>query len=352
MLISTNTPLKNPPKDYSPTGCEHWYVLKDGYDAGKTMFYYDFTIGDGEPAATLLMVHGNPESSYTYRHIRDYLTGADINLRIIAMDHIGFGLSDQADFEMIDMHHAANLIQLVRELQLEDVTLLVHDWGGPIGIGALLQDHWRVKNLVVLNTTVFPMPEEGLTYKNFPITWLPWCRVPKLVPNRLWGGVAGYVVSHAKPQSNFKFVAGVLTKTAQFGLGAIPKGSPDYVWSESLRSVANAKSSKRNVQNAEVWGHGYSYQDKKHGRQDNHDFCQFIQTEIVKHWGVDGRNISACGVFGQWDACGKDEVIMQWQQALPSMKERTLKFPESGHFVEESNGDDIAEAVLSLLAEA
>jgi len=305
--------------------------LKDGYDAGKTLFYYDYISGPGEPVATILMVHGNPECSYTYRHIRDHLIKSGSTFRIIAMDHIGFGCSDAADFEMVDMHHAANVLQLVRHLELEGITLLVHDWGGPIGIGALLNDHWRVKNLVVMNTTIFPMSSSGFTYQNYPITWFSWCRVPHFIPNFLWGGVIGSIL--------------------KFRFRRFAKGSPEYVWSEVLRSPSNVKSSKRNVLQTPVWGHGYQYHDPTHGIQDNYGFYTYIQREILAQWGAAGRNIPICGFFGKWDPCGKDEVIAQWQQALPQMKQRTHEFPEVGHFIEETKGEEIAEGIIAMVNE-
>ncbi|MEX1668644.1 alpha/beta fold hydrolase [Zhongshania guokunii] len=351
MEIKSNTLMRSPPADYFPAKSDSWFVLKDGYDAEKTLFYYDYVSGPGEPVATVLMVHGNPECSYTYRHIRDHLIKSAGTFRIIAMDHIGFGLSDAADFEMVDMHHAANVLQLVRHLELEDITLLVHDWGGPIGIGALLNDHWRVKNLVVMNTTVFPMSSSGFTYQNYPITWFPWCRVPHFIPNFLWGGVAGYVVSHAEPQSNATFFCGVIGSILKFRFRRFAKGSPEYVWSEVLRSPSNVKSSKRNVLQTPVWGHGYQYHDPTHGIQDNHGFYTFIQREILAQWGAAGRNIPICGYFGKWDPCGKDEVIAQWQQALPQMKQRTHEFPEVGHFIEETKGEEIAEGIIAMVNE-
>ena len=135
MDVLSNSPLKNPPIDYCPPGSERWYKIPDGFDAGKKLFYFDYCIGSDEPEFTLLLVHGNPESSYTFRHIRDHPATQTRLLRIVAVDHIGFGLSDQSDFEMVDMHHASNLFQLVNHLELTNVLLAVHDWGGPIGLG-------------------------------------------------------------------------------------------------------------------------------------------------------------------------------------------------------------------------
>lgn len=344
MDIPTNTPLRHIPDDYCPPGSAAWFTLGEGLDAGKRLFYYDYVCGQGEPEATVLMVHGNPESSYTYRSIRDALIASGRCLRLVAVDHIGFGLSDQADFEMVDMHHAANLQQVVSFLDLRQVSLVVHDWGGPIGIAALLEEHWRVASVVVLNTTVFPMPRAGLRYTNFPAPWLNWASIPRLIPHWLWGGVAGYVVSHASPQSTMRFLFNCCRYMAAYGLRRLQVASPEYVWSEALRSPANARSSMRNVRQTPVWGWGYRYVDARHGVQDNHAFYRRIQAQLPRRW----ANLPAAGFFGRWDPCGKQEVVAQWHRALPRMAQATWCFDDCGHFIEEVKGVEIAEQILAL----
>jgi pimeloyl-ACP methyl ester carboxylesterase len=237
---------------------------------------------------------------------------------------------------------------LIQDLDLRDVTLVVHDWGGPIGIGAFVQEPWRVKSLLVMNTTVFPMPEDGLTYANFPSVWLPWCKTPKIVPDTLWGGVASYVVSHGTPQSTFRFLVGIGWFLLLHALRLIPKGSPEYVWSQAMRSRANARSSKRNVLQTPYWGHGYRYEDPTHGVQDNSEFYEHLRRTIPTVWGSAGQNINACGYFGQWDACGKASVVKQWHEALPQMIERTFTFPDIGHFIEEYKGSEMAQSILAM----
>lgn len=346
--IPTNSPLRRVPGDYCPEGSANWYTLKRGNDAGKTLFYYDHRIGNKTPRTTVLFVHGNPESSYTYRHIRDALINSGAPIRLVAPDHIGFGLSDQADFEMVDCHHADNLQELVEHLDLREVTLVIHDWGGPIGVGAFLDAPERVVNLLLMNTAVFPMPATGYTYRNWPITWLPWSRTPRVVPDRLWGGVAAYVVGNAQPQSTAQFLLGVARYVTKYALRRFPAGSPESVWSEPMRSLANARSSKRNVLQTPVWGHGYRYEDPRVGVQDNHEFYRRMHAMIPGAWGSDGAAIGAAGYFGSWDACGKDEVIAQWQQALPQMKDRTYIFRDHGHFIEEYKGSEMARTILEM----
>lgn len=350
--VQSNTPLKNPPADYCPDNSERWFELPSGLDAGKTLFYYDHTIGQGKPTSTVVFVHGNPESSYTYRHVRDELVSANQksanqNCRLIGIDNIGYGLSDQASFEMVDMHHADNVLQLIQHLDLKKVTLVIHDWGGPIGVGAFIQEPWRVRNLVVLNTTVFPMPSDGITYKNYPINWLPWCKTPNIIPDALWAGVAAYVVPHASPQGTIKFLCGTAKYVTLCALGLLKQGSVEYTFSQPFKSKMNARSSKRMVRQTPVWGHGYRYNDKKHGVQDNHHFYQQIQDNIAQHWGKDST-VQVAGFFGQWDACGKDSVVEQWQSALPQMKEHTYKYADVGHFIEEQKGAEIAQAILKI----
>jgi pimeloyl-ACP methyl ester carboxylesterase len=350
-MFPTQTPLRAVPADYHPPSGAHWFTLREGLDAGKTMHYIDHRVGSDAPQATVVLVHGNPECSYTYRHLRDRLIENTTPCRIVAMDHIGFGLSDPADFEMIDMHHAANLAQLVRHLDLRDVTLVIHDWGGPIGVGAFIDEPERVSRLLVMNTTVFPMPRDGLTYQNYPFPWLPWARTADLVPARLWGAVAAYVVSHASPQSFGRFTAGVAKFVARDLRGRLSADmtTPEAVWCAQFSTRMNALSSQRNVRQTPVWGHGYRYTDARHGVQDNHAFYQNIQSRIAAEWGAAGRNLDAAGYFGGWDPCGKDSVIAQWHEALPRMRERTFRFPDIGHFIEEYQGEAMADTLHQMI---
>lgn len=345
MEIPTNTPMRQPPADYCPAGSERWFKIPEGLDAGKTLFFLDHQTGDGEPDFTVLFVHGNPENCYTYRHVRDHLIASGRNLRIVAPDHIGFGLSDQADFEMVDMHHSANLIQLVRHLDLKNVVLVIHDWGGPIGVGAMIQDPQRVAGLAVMNTTVFPMPPDGYTYKNYPFPWFPWFLTAPLVPDALWGGVAAAVVGHASPQGFGSFLAMATKWMRRHATGKITADTPEYVWAQAFTTPSNIRSSKRNVRQTPRWGHGYRYTDARHGEQDNHAFYTEIQSRIGKEWGA----LPACGFFGQWDACGKDSVIAQWHEALPRMVQRTERYGDVGHFIEEYKGPEIGQGILDMM---
>lgn len=118
---------------------------------GGRMQYVDE--GNGAPA---LLVHGNPTWSYLYRA---FIPPLATDHRVIAPDHLGFGLSERPASAPYDLPwHIANLSDLVRSLDLEDITLVVHDWGGPIGIGAALELGERVRRLVVINSWAWRLP--------------------------------------------------------------------------------------------------------------------------------------------------------------------------------------------------
>jgi pimeloyl-ACP methyl ester carboxylesterase len=118
--------------------------------------------GEGQP---VLCVHGNPSWSFLYREFIKGLSGEN---RVIAPDHIGFGLSDKPsdENEYSIEAHIQNLENLVIELDLRDITLVVQDWGGPIGLGMAARHPDRIKALVVLNTFGFYPLHEGMDPEN------------------------------------------------------------------------------------------------------------------------------------------------------------------------------------------
>ncbi len=115
---------------------------------GHRYHYVDEGHGD-----VLLLVHGNPTWSFYWREI---IRAMRANYRVIAVDHIGCGLSDKPrDYPYRLVQHVDNLAQFVRELDLGDITLLAHDWGGAIGLGAALAEPRRFARFVLFNTAAF-----------------------------------------------------------------------------------------------------------------------------------------------------------------------------------------------------
>jgi haloalkane dehalogenase len=113
------------------------------------MHYVDAGPAD---APTVVLVHGQPTWSYLYRNVIHVIT--DAGLRVIAPDHIGFGRSDKLT-ERTDYTYARHvdwLHALMTGLDLRDVTLVVQDWGGPIGLSVLARDPDRFARVVATNT--------------------------------------------------------------------------------------------------------------------------------------------------------------------------------------------------------
>ena len=113
-------------------------------DAGR-MHYVDE--GAGEP---LVFVHGTPSWSFEWRHL---IAAFRATHRCLAPDHLGFGLSDRPiDFPYTPEAHARNFAEFVDRLRLPPFTLVVHDFGGPIGLPVCLSHPEQVTRIVLLNT--------------------------------------------------------------------------------------------------------------------------------------------------------------------------------------------------------
>ena len=119
--------------------------------------YHYVDEGDGEP---LVMVHGNPTWSFYFRNL---IKGFSKRFRCIAPDHIGCGLSEKPSEIQYDFRLKSRVNDLEAFLDRLDVkneiTLVLHDWGGMIGSACAVRHPERIKRLVVLNTAAFFLPE-------------------------------------------------------------------------------------------------------------------------------------------------------------------------------------------------
>jgi haloalkane dehalogenase len=122
-------------------------------DLGHGDYHYFDERPDRDVVGTALMVHGNPTSSFVYRNVA--LELLQRGYRVIAVDHYGFGQSAKpsaTEFGYRPSDHSQVLGEFVDALQLDDVTLLVQDWGGPIGLGMAVQRPERINSLMIMNT--------------------------------------------------------------------------------------------------------------------------------------------------------------------------------------------------------
>ena len=111
--------------------------------------------GNGEP---IVMMHGDPSWGYLYRKFIPVLSR---HHRCIVPDHMGMGKSGvpQEPYPYRLEHHIANLENLLLHLDIHNSTLVLHDWGGPVGLGFATRHPERIKRLVLMNTWAFaPWP--------------------------------------------------------------------------------------------------------------------------------------------------------------------------------------------------
>ena len=122
--------------------------------AGARVHYVDE--GTGPP---LLLLHGNPTWSFLYREIIPALRD---RFRCIAVDYPGFGLSSApSGYGFLPAEHSQVLERFVLELDLRNVTMMVQDWGGPIGFAAATRHPERFAAFVIGNTWAWPKTDPG-----------------------------------------------------------------------------------------------------------------------------------------------------------------------------------------------
>jgi haloalkane dehalogenase len=116
---------------------------------------YRFHYVDEGQGPVLLMVHGNPTWSFYWREL---VLALRDRYRVIAVDHIGCGLSEKPSADQYSYHLArrvSDLNQFIAKLDLRQITLVGHDWGGGIGMGAAVAAPDRFERFVLMNTGAF-----------------------------------------------------------------------------------------------------------------------------------------------------------------------------------------------------
>ena len=186
-------------------------------------------------AAVVLLVHGQPTWSYSYRKVIGVL--ADAGMHAIAPDHIGFGRSDKltepTDYTFA--RHVDWLHSFVTRLDLHDVTLVVQNWGGPIGLSALAREPDRFARVLATNTTLHtsdPALAGKLAWANHAVGdgrvmlqeqlvdyVLYYQRVPDIVPSLFVNAVsgplpAGVLAAYDAPFPDRTYKAGLRQLTA------------------------------------------------------------------------------------------------------------------------------------------
>ncbi len=287
----------------SRAGFESEYPFASHFLDIDGLRYHYLDEGRGE---TLLFVHGNPTWSFAWRNLIKPLSA---EYRCIAVDHIGCGFSDKPqDYPYTLQQHVANLERLIEELDLTNVTLIAHDWGGAIGMGAATRHPQRFSRFVLMNTAAFRSTRIPLR--------IAICRIPLFGALAVRGlnafaraAIHMAVVDHSR-----------MTRAVRAGYLA-PYGN----WADriaTLRFVEDIPLKK---------GHS-SYGALK---QIEEGLRQFRESPVLFPW-------------GERDWCFTPEFLEEFLNFFPDAE--TLRIPDAGHYVFEDAHEKLLPRIRQFLA--
>lgn len=282
----------------------HWFDWN-----GLTMHYVD----EGpEHAPVMLMLHGMPTWSYLYRHMIAHLV--DEGFRCVAPDHIGFGKSEKVledDWYTIENHCQAAR-DLIEHLDLNNVTLICQDWGGPIGLRQAVDMPDRFKRLTIMNTWLHSdFHDYSEAIHNWNAGWQPGGRFAESNPcgELMQNYVGAFPGSVNTPEDTFAAYEAPFPAT---DWKAGPRRFPRCIPIENP-DIGNAEDQARCFRALDEW-------DKP---------IHFI-------WGC------ADNVFTEdWG----DKWSSRYPQATID------KIPEAGHFLQETHGPEIVDFLLNRIDE-
>ena len=228
---------------------------------GYRMHYIDEQKGrhpSDAPRQVLLMIHGNPTWSFYFRNV---IVRFRDKFRCVAVDHIGCGLSDkpgESEYSYRLEQRIDDLCRLITEQDLRDVTLIAHDWGGAIGMGAATRLPERFSRLVLMNTAAF-------CSNKFPLR-IRVCRTPILGRLAIQGlnlfARSALRMAVAKPQNLTKTIrAGLLApydawhhRTAVYRFVDDIPATEKHPSHQTLAEIENRLALFRNKPVALIWG--------------------------------------------------------------------------------------------------
>ena len=281
----------------------HLYPFKSHFMDINGFRYHYVDEGSGEP---VVMVHGNPTWSFYYRELIKSLSG---RYRTIAPDHIGCGLSDKPDSKTYDYKFKSrvdDLEVLIENLNIkEKITLVVHDWGGFIGMAYAWRHPERIRRFVLMNTAAF-LPPAG-----------------KPIP------VALKLIRSLKPLATLAvqgfnlFALGALLKNSYKGLSKDVKAgliAPYNCWKNRIATL-------KFVQDIHLTENNPSYRLVKKLDQN---------LELLK-------NFPMLICWGEHDFVFDLDYLNEWIRRFPEAEVHC--FPEAGHYVLE----DVPEKIIALI---
>ena len=271
----------------------HWARLRAGW-----MHYV--AEGTGRP---VLFVHGTPTWSFEFRHL---IRALSREFRCVAPDHLGFGLSERP----VGVHysaeeHAKNLAEFAESLSLEDFDLVVHDYGGPIGLPLALERPGRVRRLVLLNTWMWRLDDDPDMRRKA----------------RIAGSALGRILYR---RLNFS-----LRVIAPSAFGDRRKLTPEI--HRQYLSVFPDPDSREKV----LWA-------LARGLLGEGKFYESLWQQRARLAGV-----PALIVWGMKDSAFRPHLLERWKAALPQA--RVVESPNAGHWPHEEEPEAVIEAIGDFL---
>lgn len=256
--------------------------------------------GKGEP---IIMVHGNPTWSFFYRNL---VLGLRSNYRCIVPDHLGCGLSDKPKHYSYTLdNHIENLSKLVKKLNLNSFHLIVHDWGGPIGIGMAQKFPDQLKRIIVLNTSAF-------VTGHIPLR-ISLCKKPILGPLFI-RGMNG-------------FARGAIRMAVEKPLSSLVRKG--YLF--PYNSWGNRIGILKFVQDIPLSNNNRSWNTLKGIEQ---GLSMLNDKPMLICWGAK-------------DFCFNDVYLKEWLRRFPDAQ--LCRYPQAGHYLLEDAGDEILEDIEDFL---
>lgn len=261
---------------------------------GLSLHYLDQ--GEGEP---ILMLHGNPTWSFYYRNL---IWGLQDRFRVIVPDHMGCGLSDKpsdARYEFTLERRVQDIEALIAHLKIDrPITLVMHDWGGMIGMAFAARNPGRISRLILMNTAAFHLPK---TKKLPPSLWL--CRNTPL---------DDFLVRQS----------GLFAKLVTRWCTVTPM--PELVREGYLKPHSSA---------ANRLGHLRFVQDIPLEAQDrSYNLVSEVEQKLPTF-----RKTPTLILWGDKDFVFDQHFLDVWKQTLPEAE--VHQFPEAGHLLLEDVGD-------------
>lgn len=258
--------------------------------------------GENQPA---VMLHGNPTWSFFFRHLVTAVTAA--GGRAVVPDHLGCGLSDKpknGSYHLKD--HIDNLEELVdRQLKLDSLDLVLHDWGGAIGMGYAVRHPEKIRRIVILNTAAFLMPD-----------------CPRRIRLLRCPGLGECLV-----QGGNVFVEAALRMAPHKPLSPQAKAGFRFPYDSWANRIATLKF----VQDIPFSPKDISWQT----------LCD-IQNRLPL---LAAKKILIC--WGERDFCFTMKFLQRWKNLYPQASVRT--YPQAGHYLLEDCADEIIPPVANFL---